>query len=276
MARTPDDWPDQTAWYEVNLVLSRPPGRRVHLFRHRADAARGDAAELARILGVPLLEHLGAPVRIGGELAEVDASPLESGSASFRSTILAADGPDRMVFCPSGGLKAFRAAFILVGLGALVAEVVLVALVAAGRLDMEPDAWWGKLIAVTVPGIVGTVFVLGGWRGMRQHPIVFDRGQGLILGPGLKLDGRPCPSLSLGDVLALQLCGFTVTGHAGDDDSQPYRCLQLNLVLRDPKAARVTVACHGKLDVLRQEAMQLAEFLGVPLLDHTPDAAREG
>jgi hypothetical protein len=44
--------------FEVNLVLSVPPGNRVNLVSHlSAEPARADAEQLAAFLKVPLLDH---------------------------------------------------------------------------------------------------------------------------------------------------------------------------------------------------------------------------
>jgi hypothetical protein len=44
--------------YEANLVLANPPGERIHMLVHPSEGqVRSDAAEFARFLGVPVLDH---------------------------------------------------------------------------------------------------------------------------------------------------------------------------------------------------------------------------
>ena len=65
---------------------------------------------------------------------------------------------------------------------------------------------------------------------------------------------------------ALQVCSGPKLDFSGDAG---YVAFQLNLVLAKPSGRRIVLVTHADERALRQDAQRLAEFLGVPLLDHT-------
>lgn len=99
-----------------------------------------------------------------------------------------------------------------------------------------------------------------------QRPLVFDKREGRLW-----RRGRPDPVLGDGaplrDVEALQVCSAEVVGSEGSS----YWVYELNVVMKRPPGARAPVMCHGNRKTLFADARQLAEFLDVPLWDHTKD-----
>jgi hypothetical protein len=65
----------------------------------------------------------------------------------------------------------------------------------------------------------------------------------------------------LSDILAVQLLDFGSRGK--------FPVVELNLVVDGQPGPRVNLTCHGKWQVARRHAGQMAAFLGVPLLDFT-------
>jgi hypothetical protein len=71
----------------------------------------------------------------------------------------------------------------------------------------------------------------------------------------------------LSDILALQI--LHGGHHRGNNEG--YDSWQLNLILDDEARPRWNLSDHGSLKATRRHAERLAEFLGVPALDHLPD-----
>ncbi|MHC4561750.1 MAG: hypothetical protein ACYS8X_03145 [Planctomycetota bacterium] len=70
---------------------------------------------------------------------------------------------------------------------------------------------------------------------------------------------------SLDDIAAVQLCA----GHTAQSRTRGYSWQQINLVLKDPKADRIALMTHAHDPQLIEDAKLIADFLRVPLLDHT-------
>lgn len=92
------------------------------------------------------------------------------------------------------------------------------------------------------------------WKG-RRHPDTTDD----------STSHTPCCRLD--DIYALQILSEMVTTHSKEHGTHRFRSHELNLILQD--ARRLNVIDHGNLEVVRNDARQLARFLQVPVWDKT-------
>ncbi len=104
--------------------------------------------------------------------------------------------------------------------------------------------------------------VRAGGTGVRQA--TFDRllEEAQISGSGAPVDGVP-----LRDIVAVQLC--TCSSRIYGNLTVWRTTHELNLVVRGLPGGRINLMAHGRADAIAEDARHLAEFLGVPLLDHT-------
>lgn len=99
------------------------------------------------------------------------------------------------------------------------------------------------------------------------RPVIFDKMKGFYW-KGWKKPDHSTPRTAaknlapLSEIHALQLIKEYIRS-----DKSSYYSYELNLVLRD--GTRINVVDHGNGNVLRQDAQQLASFLGKPLWDAT-------
>ncbi len=139
---------------------------------------------------------------------------------------------------------------IAAGFGLLGACGFLMAAVAWGRL-----AWWAPALGIGLGGL----FMAGAVLLMRRlsRP-TFDL-------PTKTFQRRPeAARVSLADLRAVQLVPYRV--EAATERERYWSC-ELDLVHEDGR--RTCVLSHGHLDGMRDDAAQLAAFLGVPLWDGT-------
>lgn len=250
--------------YEMNLVLSQPAGHRFTVMCHAKEQdLRSDASKLAEFLQVPVLDHTHEPEVIDGRVLELERALLPGSTANFRTMVLRSAGPGQMSLKATMGAKVFRGIFV--GFGLLALGMGVIGIVFFGSISKE-SVWWG-LLAVAIPIIVGTVLTLAGFKFLTEHPIVFDRVRGSVQGRSLKTDDHIRGEIALRDIRALQICSGMISNTDGEGKS--YRAFQLNLVLGDPPGQRIPLVAHAKGEALRRDAEQLAQFIRVPLLDHT-------
>lgn len=191
-----------------------------------------------------------ATVRVGNRDIDVDTSPMQAASANFRTATLVQPRDGCLVLRPSGGMRLFASLFLVIGL-------VIMAVAAAVFIGGE-RGW-------VVPGLAafGAIFAAAG-LGMLLAPRrnEFDRDAGQwTVSRFMSSTARP-----LSDILAVQL----VNGgwHTGSEGNAGYYTYQLNLVLDDASEPRRSLSNHANQNGTREDAERLADFLGVPLLDH--------
>jgi len=112
-----------------------------------------------------------------------------------------------------------------------------------------------------VPAIIGWLS-LSGKIGPKK--IFFDRRESVIIKDSPKVEPVFQGGIRFRDVAALQICSGIVK-----DTKRVFKTFELNLVLSSPPGRRVSLISHAKEQDLRDDACQLAQFLNVPLLDHT-------
>jgi hypothetical protein len=196
-------------------------------------------------------ERLTDPSRFGHPVAEkTEWSPLVRGGSNFRTHRLKSGGLGRMEFRPTVGLVAFASAFVVIGLGLMVAGV--------SEMIERMAAWIGVAFALA-GGLIG---------GLGLRPVVFDREKGYFYKgwkkPESMIDpGRLKGYAELKHIVAIQLIGEWVSGSGRN--SRSYMSYELNLVLED--GARLHVVDHGSLEGIRRDAHTLGDYLGKPVWD---------
>jgi hypothetical protein len=193
------------------------------------------------------------PVRVGNRTFAVDSSPLP----------LREEGKE--------GLRVRE-------------EGLLPAVVQPGvhSLVIRPSAWSCGCFLLLAP--LGLLFfglrLRGLWHEIRSQVrnlcgasrVRFHRGTGLMtFGPLWSRQSRP-----LSDIVAVQILSHIVPperipppgGHRSPR-RRSVKAYQMNLVLDDAYTPRVNVAFNGDQSWTRRAGKQLADFLGVPLVDQT-------
>ncbi len=127
------------------------------------------------------------------------------------------------------------------------------------------------IVHTSVPVLIiafSIVIIFIGWLGISgkigPKKIFFDRRESLIIKDAGKQEPVFQGGIRFRDVAALQICSGIVS-----NDRNEFKTFELNLVLLSPTGQRVHLISHSKEDDLRNDAHQLAEFLKVPLIDHT-------
>jgi hypothetical protein len=109
-------------------------------------------------------------------------------------------------------------------------------------------------------------FIVMGWLALKgefgQKPIVIDRKSGWVYEQKPGHDEPVGEPISLKDVAAVQLCSGRFWP----------KVFEVNLVLSNPPGRRMNLLDWLKAERALSDAQQLAEFLKVPLLDHSATA----
>jgi hypothetical protein len=101
---------------------------------------------------------------------------------------------------------------------------------------------------------------------LRVPPVVFDKKQGRFWRQG-KHDPVIGYSGLMRDIQALQVCSAKIT----DFEGGTYWSYELDAVLKGPACRRFSVVRRDDRDMIFEDARKLAEFLAVPMLDHTDE-----
>jgi hypothetical protein len=235
--------------WELNLVMDDEELRWNLACHTDLHAILRLAWQIAEFLGLPLLDHVPQEkqVALQGREVAVPLTPLPAtAAASFRTMTLVQLTPDCLVLRPSFGTRLF--ASLLAGVGVMVG--VLAAYQALQR-ELCATAFF-VVFALTFTGVGLCAWL---WTGRFE----FDRGTGRLT----RKRGLRQTALPLTNILAVQ-CLYVY--HTGETD---YSAWQLNLVLDDPGEARWNLSDHANRQATLDHAHLLAEFLAVPLLDHS-------
>ncbi len=244
---------------QLNLVLDDEAQRRCKLAYHQqARAARRHAERLADFLGVPLLHQVAEglepmTVSMRGRDRVVERTPLPGVAASFRTRALVERRPGCLVLRAAMGARLFDGLFVVGGLGIAVVGLV--------GLFSEGPARWENWIALPFGAVFAAPGIycfgqLGRWE--------FDRDAGVFT----LRRWRTTKERPLTDILAVQL--LDGGDHTGGD-GPGFRTWQVNLIVDDEAEPRCNLSNDGNLEAARRHAAGLAEFLGVPLLDHVAE-----
>lgn len=179
---------------------------------------------------------------------KVEWKPMRGGGTNFKTHKVRWFGEQRAVFLPTTGYQLFAGVFL--GAGLLTFFIFNMA---------QRSGWTWEF---TLPSLFGLPFALVGvyllragyryivfdfengyfWRGRRSSDNIF------------KAPGGPSPKIPLEEIHALQLLKESV----GD-----YYSYELNLILRD--GSREHVIDHGSPADLKAEALEIGQFLGIPV-----------
>jgi hypothetical protein len=256
--------------YQLNLLPEDPRQPRLNLITD-AEAAlvRRAAEQVASFLAVPLLVARQLTPAAGqpgtGEavnyLEELNRSPLPLGRASIRGPArVVPKGDDALVLRPRLRRSWARLlpALLTTGLGLYMVWLEWLG-PAAGQAGLGQSAGWLMIVLLGPLSQVTTLKLLLLYR---DH---FDRQSGLLTLGWFGLKG----TYPLAKVLAVQL----VPGGLIDKAAGPFGrggervSFQLNLVMADAYQDRLNLTDDSDLEWTRQAGQQVADFLGVPLID---------
>jgi hypothetical protein len=257
--------PFGTRVWELNLVTREPPGERIHFHVWFADAgaARAAARRLAEFLDLPLLDDAGGDEELS-EASLADGSMVRvSTQLAERNLLLLGDRalrprPDE------SPLRATRGDLSVIAGGAALALVALAGVRAFWWVEwQEPGPPWFPLVWACLYGacaVGGACLVIAGMR----RPTI-DRAKRVLRLPRRMWawDDRP-----FADVGAVQVCSGKLLWRRRE-------YWQINIVMREPPAERVTFHTRGTAEAARADAQTLADFLGVPLVDHSEPEGTE-
>jgi hypothetical protein len=158
--------------------------------------------------------------------------------------------------------------------------IVLLLLITLGSLPLllkdaivedagEKGAFGLILIGVTCAAFFGAIGLHFFIRNGRNWSLIADKTKNHIaIKPATNFFGREKTLCKLSEIAAIQLCSEIAPGVRGEDPTtEDYR--ELNLVLMNPPGGRINIIRSAKFREVPDYARQLAEFHGVPLLDHT-------
>lgn len=261
---TPDE--DRAMAGRIDLAIARPAPMRLGVAMrpvYEEERLLGEASYMGEHVGVPVRDVRPAEPRM--EVPGTPTTVCTGFSAGMGWGDLFAyravdRGPGLMTF------EARRPAWSYFGCNAteivpvaIVLSAALIGGVASGFLPTRVLAALGVLVVPIGWAVVHSIM----W-GKCPPPIVFDRARGQLRWQ-LLTETRFGGVLAMGLVTAVQIASATV-----QVDSGTFQAYEINVVLSDPTWDRLTVASHQEEAIIRNDAHRLAEFLGVPLLDHVP------
>ncbi len=179
-------------------------------------------------------------------------TPLKSGGTNFRTHRFIEYDMNKVGFRASTGAIIFHCIFLLAGLGMLSIYFLPGAAADEGIIVAE-------IMGLIFASIGGSLLYFG------TRPIIFDKYTGVYQ------KGRKVPEsvpqgehmknyAMLSDIHAVQLLSEYIRG-----SKSSYYSYELNLVLKD--GFRINVIDHGNPQKLHDDAVRVAQFLGVPLWD---------
>ncbi len=247
--------------YEINLIM-RGEGRERTPFLHTAAAPEGvlwDAQRVARMLGVPLLNHTreehmwvrrdlsgGVPLSFSRHQVGMDGFVADAGPLRCRPGEIRVSGRHAS---PNH----------LLGAGALLAVGLLLSALVATSQEHEP---WAPLLLI--PVATALLAMIAGWliKALRRPAV--DRSTSTLRLPTRMFGTEQIP---MDNIAAVQLCSAkTMWFHR--------HYVEVDLVLREEPVRRVLFHTRRAVEDARTDGEELAKFLDVPLLDHTDDAIR--
>jgi hypothetical protein len=201
---------------------------------------------------------------------EVGRALVINEGSTARNMVLTFPTPDLAVFERSSAARNLCYVFFLAGfldwVGAGIVWYV------TGRMKL-PDPKGALIVHIGVPVLMivfSIVPIIIGWLSLSgkigPKKIFFDRRESMIIKDARKVEPVFQGGIRFSYVAAIQIC----SGIVRDSHShREFKTFELNLVLSSPPGPRARLISHAKEKDLRDDARQLAQFLKVPLLDHT-------
>jgi hypothetical protein len=204
----------------------------------------GVLKRLDAFLGAPAEDRTyAAIVAEDGSTFEVDTAPFGRHAVSPRRMRLRFSSSQLAAFQSDWGGPILG--FLLVSIG----MAVLVALKLGIKL---------RVLMPLLAGLVVLALAAGAVIRASRRTIVAD-----LAASRISL-GRRGKEVSIKDVAAVQVCSFW-----RDYGDSKWTVCEVNLVLRRPRGERVNLLSDPDMEAARADAQRFANFLGVPLLDHT-------
>ncbi len=189
---------------------------------------------------------------VGSRELLVGTRPVPAASTKgFRPARLRREGDDRLVFRPTG----WRFFSLIWFLASVVFTGVSIGQAAGAHQARHPAVACFAAILVLLQGIVFLAIGVGCL--VLPSTYEFDRTAGVfrVTRLGSRRERPLC------EVVAVQFLGHRVSGRG------QRLCYQLNLVLLGDRLNRLCLSDHNRWQETRADGMELANFLGVPLLD---------
>jgi hypothetical protein len=114
--------------------------------------------------------------------------------------------------------------------------------------------------------IFGTAFGICWWR--RKYLIADKSDDSLFFKAFRKSPRKTKPICRLSDIVAVQICSV-LASVTSDESSWGVFVYEINVVLRRPLSKRINITAGENGSQIRSDAATFAEFLSVPLLDHS-------
>ena len=176
-----------------------------------------------------------------------------------------------------------RLAILSTGLAVIkptwVGRIPMMAILDLGIAGLAVGYWfcetWAARAMFMGIGAVLTVCALLWLAGIvGPKKVTFDRQMGRIT--GMSKISPEFRNGALEDVAAVQICSRYVEDpddrRLGDrGPGKSYTAYELNLAFLRPEGKRINLICHARQAALREDAQELAEFLSIPLLDHSEE-----
>lgn len=180
-------------------------------------------------------------------------APLTSGGSSFKTHKLKEIDSDRVEFRSTIGARFFAMIFGGIGLAASIGG--LIALFASGVNNLPIG------IGLT---LFGGIFAAVGIHLYRKFdkPIIFDLSDGLFW-RGKHPNFLDAEEKSYAWCKTEEITGIQILQKRVKHDKSSYYSYEINLILED--AGRRQVVDHGHLTQISKDALQLGEFLQVPV-----------
>jgi hypothetical protein len=259
--------PDDSATYsgKIDLVLFRPGGWRLGVVMRKAeDQLLRDASALAEFIGVPVRDtrQVVVPVSLAGSGKQITVSRCfkqPNWALRFRHHALVKVAEGLLAVEETRLLQGLRGLVMAVGLCVLAFGLVIVGVALLGIGDGLAILLHSGAVCLAV----GAALVWAALRILTFPSVSIDRTRDEVRGEKLRVGGRLVKRLPLRSVAAVQIALFR------EYNFPRYTIYEINLVFSQPPGERLTLMAHSREKRIRADAQRLAEFLNVPLMDHS-------
>jgi len=202
---------------------------------------------------------------------EVPRTLMSRSGSGVRSAVLGMPELDVAVFRPVSTRWVWWVILLVGTIGAWGGTGVVWYLTRGRPAFDTPRARFARIVAfpTLAAGGIATLWIgVAGLRGkFAPKRVVLDRKAGRMWKQRDVDAAPPEEEVPLQDVAAVQVCSGAIGG-----PNCSFTTFELNLVLSSPAGERVQIISHGAERDLKNDASRLADFLRVPLLDHSADA----
>jgi hypothetical protein len=259
--------PGDSATYagKIDLVLSWPEGLRLGVVKREAeDQLLRDASVLAEFIVTAVRDtrQINIHFQSAGSGKQVAVSRCFNAlnwALLVRHQKLVELAQGVLAVQEMNWLRALRGLFMAVG---VCVSALALALVGGELVGVNGVPPW--LLRYDVAGlVVGPILIWAALRVLSSPSVIMDRTRNEIRGERLRVKGRAVKQLPLGSVAVVQVVSCKRL------DNLPDIVNEINLVLSQPPGERLTLMAHYNEKQIRADAQRLAEFMNVPLLDHS-------